>query len=263
LGVFVAAPSILLFNEDEQYLADLSRIFQRASYQITECNDSIEVIQYLKKMNFDLVILDVHPSCEEDSNLLTEVRRISDSVPILIITGEPCLDSAVMALRHHVNDYLVKSVQSADLLKRVQTILDEAQSEANRKMILSQIQGLLDQIRSHPNGVNSNVNIPPAHQIFQQGFFTVNLTTREVFFENKQITLSPTELNYLVVLLRHKPEVVSHKTLVMEAQGFELSGYEAENLARWHIHALRKILKASIGKDAIQTVRGEGYCLSL
>jgi DNA-binding response OmpR family regulator len=260
----VAAPSILIFNEDIQYVAELVEIFQRANYHLTQCYDQAELFKYLLEQKFDLLILDICPSEKEFPQPLVKVRQISETIPILILTKEPCLDSAIAAIRNRVDDYLFIPIQPTDLLNRVQSILDEARSEANRTAIINQIQILLDQFRSPLHEANQLLSMPPsASQLIQEGQFTVNLNTREVIYENKQITLSPTELNYLVVLLRHRPNVVSHKTLVVEAQGFELSGFEAENLARWHIHTLRKVLEAVEGKHIIHTVRGLGYSISL
>jgi two-component system, OmpR family, response regulator len=258
-------PKILLFNEDIQVLSELSQIFERANYWVTQCDHPADVIQQLNNQNFDLLILDIPPSTPARPSLLDEVRRISRSVPILILTGTPCLDTALFAIRCRAYDYLFKSISTSELLERAASILEEVRVENKRKEVLAQIQTLLGQLQLQPNAEEPCIDLNSPHntQLFQQGLFSVNCATREVLFENRQVNLPPTEINYLVVLLRHQPNIVSHKTLVSEAQGYKLSGFEAENLARWHIHTLRKCLRDLVGQNIIETIRGSGYRINL
>jgi two-component system, OmpR family, response regulator len=259
----VSESSILLFNEDFSFSNEIAEVLRGATYQVTQCYERTEVIQNLYKKDFDLVILDISPAEGEKTNLITLVRHISDTIPILIITANPCYETTLIALRHHAKDYLTKSTRPDDLLERVQSLMEEIRTEDNRKTVINEILTLLDQIRPCLDGTKRQTHFAtlPSNHLIQQGPFTVNMTCREIFFEGNQIILSPTEFNYLVVLLRHQPNVVSHKSLVEEAQGFDLSIYEAENLARWHIHVLRKVLQSTIGRDIIHTVRGAGYCI--
>ena len=142
-------------------------------------------------------------------------------------------------------------------------------------MILDQMQAILDNFRAinpahasrqpFAGGVKEERVLPDP--CLQRGDFSANLTTHELFWKGKPIDLSPAEFSYWVALLRHEPNVITHKALVMEAQGYDLAGREAMNLARWHIHMLRqslhKVLEKELGDDPIQTIRGVGYRLMI
>jgi len=62
------------------------------------------------------------------------------------------------------------------------------------------------------------------------------------------------------VLVRHSPDPVPFVNLVSEAQGFTTSLQEARELARLHIHELRKAIEADLNHPHyIITARNIGY----
>jgi DNA-binding response OmpR family regulator len=76
------------------------------------------------------------------------------------------------------------------------------------------------------------------------------------------ILLSPTAFDYLVTLVRHAPNAISYETLVHESQGYKPAPLEAQELARWRIHELRKAIESNSKEPRyIITVRGIGYRL--
>ena len=276
--------SILILHEDPKYRASLASILEGASmltdhaYQVTQCAEAGEMLQRLRSEAFDLLILDLCPDCSERSaSLLAEVRRARAAQPVLVVTENACLETALDALHYKVQDYLEKSIPDEVLLGRIHEILNELQIETSRKVILDQMQAILDNFRAinpaHASrqpfagraGVTKERVLPDP--CLQRGDFSANLTTHELFWKGKPIDLSPAEFSYWVVLLRHEPNVITHKALVMEAQGYDLGGREAMNLARWHIHMLRqslhKALEKELGDNPIQTIRGVGYRLMI
>jgi DNA-binding response OmpR family regulator len=258
-------PSILIFNEDTSYLSKIAIKLQGVQYLVTAVDHPAEVLELLQKEQYDLLILDICPFGWEDDSFLDEVRHTSAIIPMVAVTGTPCLETAIYALRYKLYDYLEKSVSLDTLLVRIQEILIESHNNMHNLVILNQMQALLnkyclEEIKSPIlAGSMMPINAELFASSFSRGPYTVNLNTREVICSEKQIKLSPTEFNYWVALLRHEPEIISYKSLVKEAQSYDMSGREAMNLARWHIHVLRKIFESKWGNDPIQTIRGVGY----
>ena len=260
-------PSILIFNRDVKYLASLTQQFHQAQFQVKTHHHPGDVLRCLQEGTFDLLMLDVCPAALHGIDLLEEIRRMHGAIPILVLTADPDLHTAIQALRHQVRDYLTAPIPFTRLHARVCEILADIEEEIRRKGIINQMQTLLDQFRNfNPDpspAPTSTTSPPPPTHLVQHGPCTVNLTTREVTLCGHSFLLSPTEFNYWLTLLRHAPDLLTHKNLVLEAQGYELSNQEAMDMARWHIHELRKTFKARLEKDPIQTIRGVGYCLNL
>jgi DNA-binding response OmpR family regulator len=261
----ISLPSILVFNEDAGYLSNLAKGLQKAQYIVTPVAQPGQVFVQLQRDQYDLLILDICPAGWHEDRFLTEIRRKCANLPMIAITDTPCLETALYALRHKVYDYLEKKIPPDTLLIRIQEVLIESRGSVSHIGILNQMQALLDSFRNTETRTSNQENLltdsrpdVPNTNILR-GPYTVNMNTRKVSCGEKQVVLSPTEFNYWLTLLRHEPEVISYKLLVKEAQNYDLGGREAMNLARWHIHGLRKIFENELGKDPIQTVRGVGY----
>jgi DNA-binding response OmpR family regulator len=259
-------PSVLIFNEDVCFLSALTSTLQLAGYLVTPISQPGQVLVQVRQEAYDLLVLDTCPAGWGEDRFLGEVRRASAYIPIIALIDQPCLETAVQALRYKVCDYLEKSIPSQELVDRIQEVLRESRAGVDHSAILNQMQALLDTLRSVKSRplerVEPAVSLPQEMPVpcFSRGGYSVNLTTREVAYADKQqIMLSPTEFNYWIALLRHEPEVISYKVLVKEAQSYDLGEREAMNLARWHIHGLRRIFEAEWGKSPIQTIRGVGY----
>ena len=78
------------------------------------------------------------------------------------------------------------------------------------------------------------------------------------------IQVTGINFDFLSTLLRHAPKAVAHKTLVEEAQGYDITSAEARDLTRWRIHELRKVIEVDPQHPQyILTVRGTGYRLAV
>jgi two-component system alkaline phosphatase synthesis response regulator PhoP len=76
------------------------------------------------------------------------------------------------------------------------------------------------------------------------------------------IDLSSTTFDYLVVLVRHAPNVVDYQTLIAEAQGYQADFREAQELVKWHVHHIRQAIEPDPRKPIyLLNQRGIGYRL--
>lgn len=246
------APSTILVIDDEVNLrCTLSMIFTRAGYTVTVAANADEARQCLKTDTFSLIFLDLKMPDVEGFTLIPEIRTLCPDIPVLIMTAHANIESAIEALRQGARDYLLKPVDPALILTRVEEVLAETAQLGRRREIVGEIQGLLARL----------VAIDPA-RFLQSGPFTLDLHARHVTCNSQFIPLSQTAFNYLLTLVRHSPDVVSAEILVREAQGCDAGPKEARVVARWRIHELRGALESDPRHPRyIITVRGIGYRL--
>jgi DNA-binding response OmpR family regulator len=97
----------------------------------------------------------------------------------------------------------------------------------------------------------------------KRGTMVLDLHTRHVLLNERNILLAPSTFDYLVTLMRHSPQPVTYDILVLESQGYQgLSRIEAKEITRWQIHELRKSLEEDIRHPRLViTVRDVGYRL--
>jgi DNA-binding response OmpR family regulator len=80
--------------------------------------------------------------------------------------------------------------------------------------------------------------------------------------EGKKVSLTRSEGKLLKVLLENRGRVLTHRELVLLAQGYEVTDFEAPEVLRPLVSRLRQKLKRfPAGETWIVNVRGTGYVL--
>jgi DNA-binding response OmpR family regulator len=243
-------------------------MLQDEGYRVETAADGKEALERLSLRAFeiDLMFLDLNMPGMSGIDLLVEVHRQYPHLPVLILTAHGTMDSAIQAVRLGARDYLLKPFEPSLLLVRVAEILAEAEQPDRRRAIVVQVQNLLSELQridgTDAAPTSALTSLPPTDpaRFLQKGPFTLDLHARHATLNGQYLPVMGINFAYLVTLLRYAPQTVSNKTLVKEAQGFEVSAVEARDLARWRIRELRKTIEADAGQPKyILTVRGEGY----
>lgn len=257
--------SILIVDDEEKLRITLSRILSKAGHNVTTAASGEEALNLTQAGAFQLAFIDLMMPGIGGLALLAQFRKYYPDMPVLILTAHATLESAIEAVRQGARDYLLKPADPQKIIQRVEEILDEQQQPQRQREILSQIQSLVSELGQ---GSEQDSDLPtmqapndPA-RFLQRGPFVLDLQARLLSLEGAYIPLSPTNFDYLVVLLRHAPRPVSYQVLVREAQGYDVSLIEAREMTRWRIHELRKAIeKDSKSPKFLVTVRGNGYKL--
>jgi two-component system phosphate regulon response regulator OmpR len=264
----VATSTILVIDDEPNLRNTLTKILQNEGYSVTGAEDAGQALQYLQAGAYDLTFLDLAMPGMDGVTLLGEIRKYYPDMPVLILTANATLESAIEAVRQGARDYLIKPVDPPRILARVKDILSEQQQPRRQREIMGQIQNLVYELQSLGEGDRLTPDIlhvlPPTDpaRFLQRGPFTIDLHARHVTFNDEFIPLSPSNFDYFVTLVRHSPNPISYEHMVRESQGYELSRIEAQEMARWRIHELRKALEPDPKQPRfIITVRGQGYRL--
>lgn len=106
---------ILVADDDDVFRRSIVRLLSHEGYTVTEAHDAHEALAKLSVEVFDLLVADVYMPGNEGLAVLHEQKV----VPVLLVTGEPTLETAVAALRGAAVDYFVKPIQPERLLARI------------------------------------------------------------------------------------------------------------------------------------------------
>ena len=126
----------LLVVDDELLIRDLLYDhFAACNYAITLADSGRSALAMIAKEKFDAVILDLKMPDTDGLELAVQIREREQQVPIIIITGDPSIDSAVEALRRRYFDYFVKPFNMKKLEKAVHAAVQDfaARAETTRE----------------------------------------------------------------------------------------------------------------------------------
>jgi DNA-binding response OmpR family regulator len=262
--------TILVVDDEDPLRLSLSLILQKENYRVETAANADEALKCLQLREYDLIFLDLNLPGMSGIDLLVEIHRRVPQMPVVILTAYAALESAIQAIRLGARDYLIKPVEPVAILTRVAQVLADREQPARKKEIVGQLQALLAELqRMEGEDLTSTKApdaLPPADpaRFLKKGDFELDLRARHATLNGKYVPVTGIYFDYLSTLLRHAPKAVEYKTLVKESQGYDVAVVEAQDLARWRIHELRKIIEADPERPQyILTVRGTGYRLAI
>jgi signal transduction histidine kinase/CheY-like chemotaxis protein len=121
---------ILVIDDDRQVLALISRLLSRSGYQVETISHGEQALERLRQEatledgNLALILSDLRMPGVDGLHILDHVKDYCPDAIFVLMTGYATTDSAVVALRQGVYDYLTKPLDLDDLLSTVQRALE-------------------------------------------------------------------------------------------------------------------------------------------
>ncbi|MDH5490726.1 MAG: response regulator transcription factor [Myxococcales bacterium] len=160
---------ILLVDDDAGVLGTTGRVLERAGYDVEGARSVAEARHLLESERFDLLITDIHMPGEDGIALLRTREEHRPKVPVIVITGQPSVGTAVEALRHAAIDYLVKPLNPEELIERAgiavekgraRRVVTDAQERAGE---ISKLLGALQAVLDEPGASVSTLDALQSH----------------------------------------------------------------------------------------------------
>jgi EAL domain-containing protein (putative c-di-GMP-specific phosphodiesterase class I) len=104
------ARHVLLVDDDPTVLRSLGRVLKSRGYIVSTTSSGPEAVQMVTKTDFDVILSDIAMPEMDGITLLREIRSHDLHVPVILVTGEPTVDTAVQALEYGAMHYLTKPV---------------------------------------------------------------------------------------------------------------------------------------------------------
>ena len=101
---------VLLVDDEPAVLRITKRRLERLGYVVTACASGTLALECLERDSFDVVVSDVHMAGMDGLRLLRLVRERDLDLPVVLVTGNPHVDSASAAVEYGAFQYLMKPV---------------------------------------------------------------------------------------------------------------------------------------------------------
>jgi DNA-binding response OmpR family regulator len=218
---------LLLIEDNERFAALLRQGLAGAGFAVDLLTTVKDAGAALDKGRWDVVVLDRGLPDGDGLGVLTEMRRLGDTTPVLILTARGNLQDRVNGLQSGADDYLVKPFALEELVARLQALL-----------------------RRPGNLLGMALRL---------GNLTLDTVARQVFVDDRPIAFSAREISVLEHLLRRSGQVVAKSLL--ESSLYGPAQEVGSNAVEVHVHRLRRHLLQTGATVRVHTVRGVGYML--
>ena len=99
----------VLVVEDEAYVREsLAEMLRERGYDVLEASSMAEALSQLASLPIDVVLTDFRMPGGDGLQLLKQMQETSPEVPVVVLTGQGTITSAVECLKHGASDYLLK-----------------------------------------------------------------------------------------------------------------------------------------------------------
>ncbi|MFC1858956.1 ATPase, T2SS/T4P/T4SS family [Thermodesulfobacteriota bacterium] len=141
----VRLPQIMVVDDNNVTLKILEKILSKKNYAVITAENGTDALNLALKEQPDLVITDYNMPRLDGIALIRELksRRLTRSIPIIMLTTEDAIDSEVEVFNAGADDYLIKPVHSKRLVARVSRFL----ANPDKILIVDDSKDFLDLMR--------------------------------------------------------------------------------------------------------------------
>ena len=218
---------ILVVEDEEKVSAFVRRGLEQSAYAVDVAGTGEEALDYLATTTYDAVVLDVMLPGISGLEVVRELRRRNQAMPVLALTARSGVDDRIEGLDAGCDDYLPKPFAFQELLARLRALLRRATT-----------------VRL-PELVYRDLKLDPA--------------SRTVTRDGRRIELTNKEYALLEYLMRHPEQVLTRNVLLEQIWGYDFD--IQSNVLDVYMNFLRKKIDAKFARKLLHTVRGVGYVL--
>jgi DNA-binding response OmpR family regulator len=223
-------PRVLVVEDEAPMRMALEDVLTAAGYRVLVAPDGRTGLEAAVEEKPDLVLLDVMLPKLDGLALCSELRRLGQATPVLMLTARGQVEDRVAGLDRGADDYLVKPFSTEELLARVRALLRRGQPRAAPPLVL----------------VLGEVVVDLAKQTARRGGKAIHLTAREYAM--------------LRLLAESRGEPVSRERFLDRVWGY--TAFPTTRTIDTHMAALRAKIEADAERPRwITTVHGVGYRL--
>ena len=225
----------ILIVDDEKEIRDLIEIYLKSEgYETLKAADGEEALNILNREDPDLIILDIMMPKMNGIDACLKIRE-ERQMPIIMLSAKSEDVDKILGLNMGADDYLTKPFNPLELVARVKSQLRRFYKLNPRA------------IKKEDDGKTINIED-----------MVINLDTHEIFIGDKEIKLTPTEFDILVLLAKNKGKVFSIANIYESVWNQEF--LESDNTVMVHIRKIREKIEENSRKPKfIKTVWGVGY----
>ena len=217
----------ILYAEDDETLAFLTKDNLEMHYDVTHCTDGEMCLKAFKSEAFDICIFDIMMPKMDGFELAEKIRQLNADVPIIFLSAKTLKEDRIKGLRLGADDYLVKPFSIEELLLKIEIFLK----------------------RSQKNTMIENV-------IYTVGKYQFDHKNYLVFTDTEKISLTQREAELLKLFLDNKNVVMKREEILKSLWGND--DYFMGRSLDVFISRLRKILADEKG-ITIENLHGIGF----
>ncbi len=110
---------VLIVDDEKSIRITLGEFLKKEGMDVETAANAEEAFELLRGGSFDVVITDIVMPKISGMEIIEYVRAKSSTVQIIVMTGEPTVDTAIKSVQNGANDYMIKPIVRRDFIQSV------------------------------------------------------------------------------------------------------------------------------------------------
>ena len=212
---------LLLVEDDAQLSKRLKASLKQAGFAVDVAENGLDAEHAGMEIDYDIVVLDLGLPQKSGIEVLQQWRNKNRKMPVIILTARDAWYERVDGFKAGADDYLGKPFHVEELLARIRALIRRQHEDAPNKF--------------HLRG------------------YILDEEKQQLMNDETIIDLTGIEFRLLRYFLLHPGKILSKTRLTEHV--YENDADKDSNVIEVYVNHLRK----KIGKDIIETRRGQGY----
>ncbi len=224
----MSGETILVVDDEPKIVKTVRAYLENAGFRVVTAADGQTALTVYRHERPSLIVLDLGLPGLDGLDVARTIRRESN-VPIIMLTARVDETDKLIGLELGADDYVTKPFSPRELVARVRAVLRRAGPEKEQTPL--------------------PIVVGDVH---------IDLERRRVTVGGRDVDLTPTEFDLLVVMARHPGRVFTRMELLDRVQGYAFEGYERTVDA--HVKNIRQKIEPDPRRPRyLLTVYGVGY----
>jgi two-component system response regulator HydG len=106
---------ILVVDDEQSHRTMLKAVLTKEGYDIFEADDGMSAVRSVENEPFDLILMDIRMTDMDGIEAMGQIKKMSPSIPVIMMTAYASVKTAVEALKSGAYDYLTKPLDIDEL----------------------------------------------------------------------------------------------------------------------------------------------------
>ncbi|WP_104044852.1 response regulator transcription factor [Arthrobacter sp. ZGTC412] len=213
---------ILMADDEPRIASFITKGLTAAGFTTSSVEDGIRALDYGSSGEFDLLILDIGMPRMDGLAVLSALRAMKCTVPVIVLTAKDSLQDTLAALDGGADDYMTKPFRFEELLSRIRLRLRDSPA-----------------VQAAPDLTHGDV--------------TLDVDLRSAKVQGRTVPLSAREFAMARAFVENAGKVLTREQLLSRVWGYDFDG--SSNVVDVYVGYLRN----KLGPERFLAVRGAGY----
>lgn len=224
-------PKILIAEENTHLNEQLAGELTARGYRVVQSYQGDQALVAALEQRVDIILLGALLPELDGFDVLQRLRKTCQ-IPVMMLTACDAEDERIQGYLRGADDCLSKPYSVIELSLKIEALLRRTRGNVD--------------YRSEP-------------QSLSVGELQLDRQIMEVSFQACSVSLTPIQFRLLWILVLHQREPLSKPYLYQVVLEKEFSRYDRS--LDMHLSRIRrKLVKAGVASDRLQTIHGKGYC---